>query len=295
MRVSRPHPPGMTLAPDLAYLVKARGLVVRRDHPELRGAIDYGVRSGELSTVLPGVYAAPSMARLPRTRMQAVCARHPNAVLLTEAAARLSFWPQVSLDAIQVAVPSPLPRQKGFAFTRRKIPPELVAEHRGLRFTVPALTAVDMATFACTDAIDHALRSRMATLSGMHEALAKTANRIRNPERLRLLIDSRDEPWSAAERLAHNLMRRAGIRGWQTNLPVVIEGRLYFLDIAIARLKLAIEIDGRQHEDDEDLFESDRWRQNALVRDGWRVLRFTWAMLQERPDAFVAAVRALLA
>ena len=47
----------------------------------------------------------------------------------------------------------------------------------------------------------------MATLPAMHEALAKTANRIRNPERLRLLIDSRDEPSSAAERLARNLLR----------------------------------------------------------------------------------------
>ncbi len=285
----------MTLAPDLADLLKTRGLVLRRNHPQLTAAIDYGVRSGELSTVLPGVYAAPGMARLPRTRMQAVCLRHPNAVLLTEAAARLSFWPQVSLDAIQVAVPSPLPQQKGFAFTRRKIPPDLIAAYQGLRFTVPALTAVDMATFSCADAIDQALRTRMATLSGMHEALAKTANRIRNPERLRLLIDSRNEPWSAAERLAHNLLRRACIRGWRTNLPVVIEGRLYYIDIAFERIKVAIEIDGRRHEDDEDLFESDRWRQNALVQDGWRVLRFTWEMLRDHPDAVVAAVRAVIA
>jgi len=227
--------------------------------------------------------------------MHPVCLRHPNAVLLTEAAARVSFWPAVSLDAIQVAVPSPLPKQRGFAFTRRRIPPDLVAEHQGLRFTVPALTAVDMATFTCADAIDQALRTRMATLTGMHEALARTANRIRNPERLRLLIDSRDEPWSAAERLAHNILRRAGIRGWKTNLPVVIEGLRYYIDIAFEGLKVAVEIDGRRHEDDEDLFESDRWRQNALVRDGWRVLRFTWEMLRDHPEAVVAAVRAVIA
>ena len=245
--------------------------------------------------MLPGVYAVPSMARLPRVRMQAVCLRHPNAVLLTEAAARVSFWPHVTLEAIQVAVPSPLPKQRGFAFTRRRIPTELVVEHQGLRYTTPALTAVDMASFACTDAIDQALRTRAATLEAMHEALARTANRIRNPERLRLLIDSRDEPWSAAERLAHNILRRAGIRGWRTNLPVLLQGRLYYLDIAFERLRVAIEIDGRRHEDDEDLFESDRWRQNALVGDGWRVLRFTWAMLQEHPEAVVAAVRAMIA
>jgi very-short-patch-repair endonuclease len=285
----------VTLAPDLAYVLKTRGLLVRRDHPELVTAIDYGVRCGELVPVLPGVYAVPSIARLPTTRMQAVCRRHPDAVLLTEAAARVSFWPQVSLHAIQVAVPSPLPKQRGFVFTRRRIPAELVVEHQGLRYTAPALTAVDLATFACADAIDQALRTRTATLEEMYEALAKTANRIRNPERLRLLLDSRDRPWSTAERLAHRILRRACIRGWEANLPVLIEGRLYFLDIAFPVLRVAIEIDGRMHEEDEDLFESDRWRQNALVRDGWRVLRFTWDMLREHPDAVIAAVRAVIA
>jgi very-short-patch-repair endonuclease len=285
----------VTLAPDLAYLLKTRGLVVRRHHPELACAIDYGIRRGELAAVLPGVYAVPSMAVLPLTRMRAVCLRHPNAVLLTEAAARLSYWPQVSLSTIQVAVPSPLTRQRGFAFTRRRIPPELVHEHDGLRFTCPALTAIDLSTFSCTDGIDRALRKRAATLPMMYEALARTNNRIGNPERLRLLLDSRDLPWSAAERLGHNIFRRAGIRGWQANLGVFLESQWYYIDIAFRRIKVAVEIDGRLHEDDEDLFESDRWRQNALVRDGWRVLRFTWDMLREHPEAVVTAVRAVIA
>ena len=295
MTAGRPHPPGVTLHPDLALLLRTRGLVLRRDHPSLATAIDYGVRRGELAPVLPGVYAPAGLARSTQTRMAAVCRRHPDAVLLTEAAARLSFWPEVYLNSIQVAVPSPLPRQPGFAFTRRKIPPELVTEHDGLRFTVPALTAIDLATFDCADAIDLALRRRRATLEGMYRALAMTANRIRNPERLRLLLDSRDGPWSAAERKAHRILRRACIGGWRANFEVWLEGRQYFIDIAFPRLKVAIEIDGRLHETDEDLFESDRWRQNALVRGGWRVLRFTWDMLCEHPEAVVAAILAVIA
>ena len=69
-----------------------------------------------------------------------------------------------------------------------------------------------------------------------------------------------------------------------------VQGCLYYIDIAFPHLRLAIEIDGRLHEEDEDLFESDRWRQNALVADGWLVLRFTWRMLREHPDAVVAAI-----
>ena len=279
---------------DLTRLLDTNGLVVRRHHPELTGAIDWALQTRRLTAILPGVYAAAEIAHLPDTRIRAVCLRHPSAVLLTAAAARVSFWPGAPLTQIKVAVRSPLAAEPGFAFTRRRIPPELVVEQRGLRFTHPALTAIDMATFRCSDAIDRALRTRTATLPGMYEALARTANRIGNPERMRLLLDSRDLPWSAAERLAHRILRRARICGWRTNLPVFLGGHLYYIDIAFPLLKVAIEIDGRLHENDKDLFESDRWRQNALVADGWRVLRFTWDMLQEHPEVVVAAVHAAL-
>lgn len=276
-------------------LAGSDGLIARRHHRDLAAAIDWAVRNRELVPVLPAVYALPAVAAEPRTRMRAVCLRYPDAVLLTGAAARASYWPKAPLGPLRVAAPQKIAPQRGFAFTRRRIPPGLVAQQGGLRFTVPALTAVDMATFTCTDAIDRALRKRVTTLSLMYEALALTANRIGNPSRLRLLLDSRDLPWSAAERLAHQLLRRAGIRGWRTNTPIFLGGRLYYIDIAFPRLRLAIEIDGRRHEEDEDLFESDRWRQNALVGDGWRVLRFTWDMLKNHPEVFVAAVRAAMA
>jgi very-short-patch-repair endonuclease len=109
----------------------------------------------------------------------------------------------------------------------------------------------------------------------MYQALHLTPHRAGNSERLSLLIDSRNEPWSAAERLSHRLLRAAGIKDWQTNMPVWLDGQIFYIDIAFKQRKLAIEIDGRLHETDEDLFESDRWRQNALVANGWRVLRFT--------------------
>lgn len=104
------------------------------------------------------------------------------------------------------------------------------------------------------------------------------------------MIDSRSESWSAAERLGHRLLRAARIKGWQANLAVHLDGRVFYIDIAFKRQKLAIEIDGRLHETDPDLFESLRWRQNAVVAEGWRVLRFTWTMLRDHPDAFIEAV-----
>jgi very-short-patch-repair endonuclease len=257
-------------------------------------SLDWLLRTGRLVAVLPGTYTAPELAGEPLIRMHAACARFPDAVLVGGAAARLTFWPKAPLPRVEAALHTGQRPRTGFGWQRRRIPPELVAERDGLRFTVPALTALELATFERAEAVDVALRSRMATLAGMHEALRLTCHRAGNAERARLLLDSRDEPWSEAERRAHRLLRAAGIRGWKGNLSVVVAGRQYFLDIGFRRQRLAIEIDGRIHEDDPDLFESDRWRQNALVRDGWRVLRFTWAMLRDHPDAFVEEVRAAL-
>ena len=61
-----------------------------------------------------------------------------------------------------------------------------------------------------------------------------TPHRAGNLEKLKLLIDSRNEPWSAAERLSHRLLRAAHITGWETNLPVYIDGQVYYLDIAFS-------------------------------------------------------------
>jgi very-short-patch-repair endonuclease len=273
-----------------ALLQAAGGLVARRDHPELAASFDWLVRQGRLTAVLPGVYAAPEIAPSWQIRVRALGLRHRDAVLLGAAAARVSFWPEAPLDRIEAAVPSSVMPHPGFSFSRRYIPPELIIERKGLRYTVPALTAIDLATFECSDAIDIALRTRATTLASMYEALRMTAHRAGNRERLRLLIDSRSEPWSAAERLGHRLLRAAQIKGWQPNLPVCVAGRLFYIDIAFKQQKLAIEIDGRRHETDEDLFESDRWRQNALVAEGWRVLRFTLAMLRDHPEVFIAAI-----
>ena len=181
--------------------------------------------------------------------------------------------------------------QPGFRQSRWSVPPELVEECGRLRLTAPALTALDLCTEVGGEAIDQALRTRTATLAGMHHALELTPGRRGNQDRRALLLDSRDEPWSEAERLCHRLLRGAGLTGWRSNLPVLVGDARYYLDVAFPQLRLAIEIDGRLHQQDPELFESDRRRQNALVLDGWIVLRFTWRMLTDCPEAVIAAIR----
>jgi len=117
---------------------------------------------------------------------------------------------------------------------------------------------------------------------------------VGNADCRRLLLDSRNEPWSGAERKAHRDLRASRLTGWQTNWPVVLAGLLYYIDIAFPAVRLAIEIHGRLHETKEDLFQSDRWRQNALVMAGWRVVRFTWEMVRDHPEMMIATIRRMV-
>jgi very-short-patch-repair endonuclease len=283
------------LQDEVRTIVAREGLILRRDHPELRGAVERLLRTGELVSVLPGAYSTAAGAARRDVRLLALARHDPDAVLVGRTAAQLTFWPDLKGDEVLAATRAPRARCAGYRFQRRAVPPELVLERGRLRMATPALTALDLHDEVGADGIDRALRTRTATLAGMRRALHLTQNRPGNAARRLLLLDSRDEPWSAAERVCHRLLRDARITGWKANRPVVVEGALYYLDVVFKALRLVVEIDGRLHEDDEDVFENDRWRQNALVLDGWMVVRFTWAMLRDHPEVVLRDIRAAIA
>ena len=271
-------------------LEETGGVLRRRDHPDLRGTVDRLLRDGYLAAVLPGIYAPAVRAEELEVRLRALRAWRPDAVVTGAAAARVTFWPELPVRTVTAALPRLDCRPQGYRIEKRRVPPELVEEAGGLRVTAPALTALDLCTAVGGEAIDAVLRSRRATLADLHRAFSGTAGRRGHDERRRLLLDSRDEPWSEAEREAHRLLRAAGIDGWRTNLRVVLGSACYYLDIAFPEHRLALEIDGRAFHSDPTSFERDRARQNDLVLAGWTVLRFTWRMLAEHPEVFIAAV-----
>ena len=266
----------------IEHLLTEHPVLLARDHRDLRHAILRGTEAGRLRRLLPGVYVDAGRADELAIKAAAVARWDPSAVICGRAAAALTYWPKITVGPLVLASPVRHARQRGFV--ERRIPADLVREVDHVRTTVPALTAVELATSDFTDPIDIALRQRVASLRSMHEAIRLTSHRRGHTDRRRVLLDSRDEPWSAAERLAQRIYRRAGITGWTTNLKTVVpDVGTYYLDIAFRRERVASEIDGRLHETDVDLFESDRIRQNVLMLRGWLVLRFTWHMLDADP------------
>ena len=271
-------------------------VILARDHQDLENALVRAACAGRLVRPLPGVFADPGNAGELMTKAVAVSRWDPNAVIRGQAAAALSYWPEVAVGTIEAASPTRHAAQPGFAFERRSIPTELVQRRGPLAFTRPPLTAIELSTLDYTDPIDTALRRKVATLESLQDALRQTPKRRGNTTRWQVLLDSRADPWSRAERLAHRVYRGAGITGWVGNLKVQVpDWATYYLDIAFRRQRLAVEIDGRGTHDNDDAFETDRERHNALVLAGWTILHFTWQMVTEDPDYVVWATRAALA
>jgi very-short-patch-repair endonuclease len=74
---------------------------------------------------------------------------------------------------------------------------------------------------------------------------------------------------------------------------VVVGGRTYRLDLAYPEPMVDIELDGSIHREDE-VWQKDLPRQNALMLAGWTVLRYTWRRYQCDWPGILREIRAAL-
>lgn len=271
------------------------GILARREHPGLAAQIDRALRDGELRAVLRGIYAASGNAERLDVRTRAVALADPAAIICGEAAAVLHGW---TVDAGHFIEASSmlLHDRDWLSISQRAIPPRFTRQVGRVRCTSQALTAIDLVPTRGAEAIDEALRRRVS-LAELHAALAATPNRKGNHLRREALRDSRDRPWSAAERCAHRALRRAGITGWVSNHPVITDPQappIAFLDIAFQKLRLAVEIDGAEYHLNRSGFERDRARDEALGLLGWQVVRFSASRVLTDPEGFAASVARLV-
>ncbi|MHA6523638.1 DUF559 domain-containing protein [Tessaracoccus sp. G1721] len=277
---------------DIATILTDHGIICPRQHPHLADRIDRAVKSGQLAPILRGAYGLPDWAPTIEARVAAISALYPNATFIRETAAHLTWWPELQLDAVQVAGPR-VRRAGGFRFERRTVGPDL-RDWDGDKFvTTPAQTVLDLTESMGGAAIDEALRRQVITLDDLWTALRLGKDRAGNGERERLLRESRDLPWSELERTAHIALRKAHIAGWVTNHRVTVKDRDYFLDAAFPRLMLALEFDGWEFHRSLESFIADRQRDVQLSLAGWTVLRFTDSTMATMPGCVAAMIKQL--
>ena len=274
--------------PELARILAAEAVVARREHPELTGPIYHTSRTGELVKVLPGIFVASGTEDDWRVLAVAACKLNPDVVVTGRAALNLAIGTRVSVGNVE-AFHGFMVTQGFVAWHRREVPAQWRSHVGPLQISSPAWTAVDLCGDGDAEPLDWALNAGIP-LEDLWAAFRDMPHRPGNPIRRQLLQDSRDIPWSPAERLAHRVLREAGITGWRTNRSVAG----HVVDIAFGAEKVALEIDGYRYHSDRQAFEKDRLRDQHLMSIGWVVMRITWAQLQDTPDQVVATLRRIL-
>lgn len=269
------------------------GVVSRAEYPEHARAMEWARRQGELVPVLRGVYARADAATRRDVLARAVRLRDPGSVVVRESAAVLMGWGEVPIPAVLQVASVRLRSREDFLVERRRVPAGLRRRADGFVTTSRALTALDLVDTMGGRALDDALR-RGVTLAELRRACEQTGHRRGHALRRLMLDDSRDQPWSPAERAAHRALRGASdITGWVANKRIYDRhGELLAVgDLVFEDQLLVIEIDGEGYHLTATLIERDYARDLRLARAGWTVVRIPASLVVRNPGEFVRSVR----
>jgi very-short-patch-repair endonuclease len=261
-------------------------------------AITAKVARGEWVRVAYRVLRAADHPDTPRARVRAaMLSVGPGATLIGRSA--LYWWRLIDTAPaeVEIAVPQqsqPRPRP-GVRLVRRGVPPEdrVVVDGVAVTKKAPAVLAAvaTLDTAAGARLMDHVLQRGTVELEALRRAHRRTTGRhgaTRCAELLRLAAGGAR---SQAERLAHQALTGAAITGWCADRPVWLPGYgQALLDLAFDELRVLVEIDGWAYHRDLRSFLRDADRQNALVLQGWVVIRTNWYELTENVGQFLAHV-----
>lgn len=267
-----------------------------------RAAIAARLRSGEWVRGPSGVLRAADHPVTPRSRIRAaMLSLGDDATLVGRSAA---FWwhlTDVAPADIEIAMPHGTrarPRP-GVRLIHRGVPPQDRVVVDGIAVTKkPATVLAAVATLGLLPGarlMDRALQAGV-DLAALREVHLRTAGRHGAAIASTLLVLAGGGARSEAERTAHSHLRRAAISGWTANHEFQLRGYgQAFLDLAFLEHRVLVEVDGWAYHRGLRAFLRDARRQNALVLNGWTVIRTNWFELREHPEEFVRNVRDALA
>lgn len=181
----------------------------------------------------------------------------------------------------------PRPRP-GVSVRRRELAPPDRVDRSGLAVTARALTVLEASVELGgpgSQLLDRALQ-KWVGFPEVYEAYCRNVGCHGSASAARMLTAAADRSASAAERLLVRMLKESGASGWYCAFPAAG----YAIDMAFPAARVAVEVDGWAWHMDATRAQADKRRQNALVRHGWIVLRYTWHDLVERPRAVLAEI-----
>lgn len=253
-----------------------------------RSAVTRRVQEGRLHRVHRGVYAlVPPQALAQEGRwLAAVLACGEAAALSHRSAAALWQLLDDWAGPPEVVVPiGGAQRVRGVLLHRsRALPVSAVTTRRGVPVTTLERTLVDLSEVVPITQLHRAAQQadfdrRKIGPSGSPWRLARGrhgAPKLRTLPQLRASVGM---TWSELERRMLRLCRGAGLPEPEANQH--IEGER--VDFVWRNERLVVETDGGQAHLTATAFENDRRRDVELLIAGWRVARFTWAMVRDEP------------
>ena len=182
---------------------------------------------------------------------------------------------------------------------RTLLVPDAVTTKFGLRVTTRTETLLDCLGWlplpTARNLLDRAFQQTWLTPRDIERRLEEQPGRWGNRQLARLARECRPGIEAESERRLQRLLKQAGIVGWQANQPMVVGGRQFRPDIVFLGARLAVEVDGWAHHRAREQRQADMEKDALLVSAGWRVLRFSWEDVVDRPDYVLDMIRSVLA
>ena len=290
----------------LSQISVRQGGVVRRDQARASGLtdnqIDQRIRDRRWTRVGKFGYRTIDMGD-PIDRVRAAIASLPNAVVSHESAAALHVVPRISQDEAAVLVHSRTTHDFPGVVVHRchDLAEGHVTEVAGLPVTTIPRTAVDLAAVLSrahlAAVVDELLGAKLASVDELQSVLTDVARRGKpGVSKMRHVLETRGpgpEGGTQLERLGARVLIDGGLLEPRYEFAVPWDTQQRF-DGAYPDQRLAIEWDSRRWHLLPDAFARDRERDRMAILHGWRVLRFTWQDLIERPEHVVETVRRAL-
>jgi very-short-patch-repair endonuclease len=292
------HPPDRRLAEIAARQEGVVSIAQTRAAQLGQGALEHRVRQGRLHRVHTGVYALGCRPLGFRgTLWAAVLARggpgcavlsHQSAAVLWDLLASVRGPVHVTTRHQSASTQAIRAHRSGTLEWSTD-----VTEIDGLPVTTVGRTLVDLA-----DVLDPYKLQRVCHRA-QHLGLLDVATIDPGPGRRTRALQAAFATLARAEpQVTRNdfeeallaLVDRAGLPAPRCNVPLLG----YVADFVWPDDLVVVETDGRDHRR-ASRYESDRERDAKMLLAGYRVVRFTWRQVTERPDYVVATLRALLA